>query len=502
MTKDLIVSTTPQETKVALLEDGVVSEFFIEREAHRGIVGNIYKGRVTRVLPGMQSAFVDLGARARRLPLRGRRLRGPRREPPHSRGAGAAAGTATATPHRGDGSTRARTCSSRWSRSPGDEGGAHHLPRLAAGALPRLHAHRRARGGLAQDHGRRGASPPQVAPQGDPPGAGRRGASSRAPRAPAAAARTSSGTARYLDPDLGRGAGAVSRASRRRALLHRELGLVQRLLRDILSEEVASIRLDTREGVPADARPREPAAAGAARRASACYDRPAGDLRGARGDRRAGARPALQGVARLRRLHRHQPDGGPRRHRRQHRPLHGQEEARGHHPARPTWRRSRRLVRQIRLRDLGGIIVVDFIDMEERKSRQKVMAALEQELKTGSFAVEGPVGERVRPGDPHPQARAAVAGAHAVPALPLLHRERDGEERGHGVLGDLRRGEEARLRHEGPVPPAAGPPGGRPRAPGRGGARAARACGSWSASEILVQRRPPPPPGAVRRGGA
>src|SRR5436190_13942191 len=61
MTKDLIVSTTPQETKVALLEDGRVSEIFIEREAHRGVVGNIYKGRVTRVLPGMQSAFVDLG---------------------------------------------------------------------------------------------------------------------------------------------------------------------------------------------------------------------------------------------------------------------------------------------------------------------------------------------------------------------------------------------------------------------------------------------------------
>ena len=61
MTKDIIVSSTPQETRVALLEDGVVAELFIEREAHRGIVGNIYKGRVTRVLPGMQSAFVDLG---------------------------------------------------------------------------------------------------------------------------------------------------------------------------------------------------------------------------------------------------------------------------------------------------------------------------------------------------------------------------------------------------------------------------------------------------------
>jgi ribonuclease G len=61
MTKDIIVSTTPQETKVALLEDGVVSELFIEREAHRSVVGSIFKGRVTRVLPGMQSSFVDIG---------------------------------------------------------------------------------------------------------------------------------------------------------------------------------------------------------------------------------------------------------------------------------------------------------------------------------------------------------------------------------------------------------------------------------------------------------
>ena len=61
MPRDLIVSTSPEETRVALLEDGVVSELFLEREAQRGIVGSIYKGRVTRVLPGMQSAFVDLG---------------------------------------------------------------------------------------------------------------------------------------------------------------------------------------------------------------------------------------------------------------------------------------------------------------------------------------------------------------------------------------------------------------------------------------------------------
>src|SRR5512134_1996515 len=61
MPRDLVVTTNPRETRVALLEDGVVSEIFLEREAHRGIVGSIYKGQVTRVLPGMQSAFVDIG---------------------------------------------------------------------------------------------------------------------------------------------------------------------------------------------------------------------------------------------------------------------------------------------------------------------------------------------------------------------------------------------------------------------------------------------------------
>ena len=67
----------------------------------------------------------------------------------------------------------------------------------------------------------------------------------------------------------------------------------------------------------------------------------------------------------------------------------------------------REIVRQIRLRDLGGIIVVDFIDMEERKSRQKVMHALEHELRARPLAHEGALRERVRARDPHPQARAS-----------------------------------------------------------------------------------------------
>ena len=61
MQKELIISTTPQETKIAILEDDELVEYYIERHRSQGIVGNIYKGKVTKVLPGMQSAFVDIG---------------------------------------------------------------------------------------------------------------------------------------------------------------------------------------------------------------------------------------------------------------------------------------------------------------------------------------------------------------------------------------------------------------------------------------------------------
>src|SRR5690349_1114221 len=62
MSKELIVSVNGREKKIAVLENGKVAEFYIERgEENSGVAGNVYKGRVMRVLPGMQSAFVDIG---------------------------------------------------------------------------------------------------------------------------------------------------------------------------------------------------------------------------------------------------------------------------------------------------------------------------------------------------------------------------------------------------------------------------------------------------------
>src|ERR1700683_2435545 len=61
MNKELFVSTTPHETKVGITEDDQLAEISLERENEYTLAGSIYKGRVTRVLPGMQSAFVDIG---------------------------------------------------------------------------------------------------------------------------------------------------------------------------------------------------------------------------------------------------------------------------------------------------------------------------------------------------------------------------------------------------------------------------------------------------------
>src|SRR5467141_2742656 len=61
MSKELVISATSHERRVAILEEGQLVEIYIEREKEFALVGSIYKGRVTRVLPGMQSAFVDIG---------------------------------------------------------------------------------------------------------------------------------------------------------------------------------------------------------------------------------------------------------------------------------------------------------------------------------------------------------------------------------------------------------------------------------------------------------
>jgi ribonuclease G len=58
---EILVNVAPRETRAAILDNGVVQEVQVERATRRGLVSNLYKGRVSRVLPGMQAAFVEIG---------------------------------------------------------------------------------------------------------------------------------------------------------------------------------------------------------------------------------------------------------------------------------------------------------------------------------------------------------------------------------------------------------------------------------------------------------
>ena len=61
MNEEILINFSPMETRVAVIENGMLQEVHVERNDSRGIVGNIYQGKVARVLPGMQAAFIDIG---------------------------------------------------------------------------------------------------------------------------------------------------------------------------------------------------------------------------------------------------------------------------------------------------------------------------------------------------------------------------------------------------------------------------------------------------------
>ena len=68
--EEILINVTPSEVRAALLENGVLQEVHVERSARRGVISNIYKGRVSRVLPGMQAAFIDIGLQRTGVPAR------------------------------------------------------------------------------------------------------------------------------------------------------------------------------------------------------------------------------------------------------------------------------------------------------------------------------------------------------------------------------------------------------------------------------------------------
>jgi ribonuclease G len=374
MTRDLIVNTTPHETKVALLEDGVVSELFIEREAHRGIAGSIYKGRVTRVLPGMQSAFVDLGLERDGFlhaddvledltenlldeeERRGTNGRAPIEEKLHE----------------------GQDVIVQVLKEPVGQKGARitshvSLPGRYLVLMPSVE-HVGVSRKITDDEERRRLKTILKEVRGERGGGGWIARTAGAGRSREDFDRDGRYLGRTWDEVR-----AVSSRERAPALLYREPSLVERLLRDILSEDIAAIRLDTDKEFRRTLELVSLLLPELVARVH-LHDKPSNILEefsvSTEIERALGTKVWL-------------PTGGYI--------VVNQTEAlvaidvnTGRYVGKKTLEDTllkvnldavREIVRQIRLRDLGGIIVVDFIDMEERKSRQKVMTALETELR-------------------------------------------------------------------------------------------------------------------------
>jgi ribonuclease G len=242
MQQDILINWSPQETRVAVVEQGAVQELHVERTLERGLVGNIYLGKVARVLPGMQSAFIDIGLeRAAFLhvadlwqrPLEGEPARAPqRRRPAPDRKAGV--------------------------RRPDADGAGHQGPHRHQGRAP-VHAdqHRRAHAGvpaagrphrhLAEDPGRparrlreRVQQLARRRPEGKTGGFILRTNAEDASDAELAE------DIAYLRKTWARIREAATRQPPA-SLLHQDLRLLQRVLRDLVGEGTQSIRIDSRE---------------------------------------------------------------------------------------------------------------------------------------------------------------------------------------------------------------------------------------------------------------
>ena len=240
MTEEILVNVTPQETRVAVLAAGQVQELLIERGASRGLVGNIYVGKVARVLPGIQSAFVEIGLeRAAFLHVADMLENGA----PGANGEHANRQADREDARRGPAAARAggQGPDRQQGRAALDPAFGRRPPAGVPAAGPahrRLAAHRgrgRARGAARQ------AASNCCRPR-------RRAASScaRSPRAPAtrSCAPTSSTCATCGATS---GAPAASCGAQPPQLLYQDLSLAQRVLRDMVSDDTAAVRVDSRE---------------------------------------------------------------------------------------------------------------------------------------------------------------------------------------------------------------------------------------------------------------
>lgn len=404
MNKEMIVSSNGHQTMVAIMEDDLVTEVFVERERQKGAVGNIYKGRVSKVLPGMQSAFVDIGLERDGFLYVSDVVDTLEQFERLEAGDGEEEG-------EGEAAAEKEPRGGKVEEAEGDEESKREAPKiedlLRAGQEIIVQVVKEplgTKGARLTSHATIAGRFLVFMPTVDHVGVSRK-IESREERArlrsivreyretrgftggvivrTAAAGRPREDL--FSDLDYFNGIWTDVRrkveTSRAPAIIYREQGLVAKLLRDLLSEDYSAIRIDNEEEYVRVGELVERIMPSLAPRVKLySKDFPIFEEYGVQAE----IDKALRSKVWLK-------SGGHI--------VINQTEAlvaidvnTGRYVGKKNGRLEdtivktnleavREIVRQIRLRDLGGIIVLDFIDMEEKKNRQKVFQAVEQELK-------------------------------------------------------------------------------------------------------------------------
>jgi len=461
---EMVVNVSPRETRAALLENGVLQELFVERASRRGLAGNLYKGRVSRVLPGMQAAFIDIGLER------------------------------TAFLHVSD------------IVQPADAEGAVDAPRTGqyprAGGRGRRHPGAGAEG-PARHQGRAGSPPSSPSRRATwctcrsvTASVSRRGSRTRPSASDCArrcsrscrpgngggyivrtAAEGATGDALRADMLFLRKLWGVlterARGAAQGTLVHEDQPLPLRLMRDLVGEGVDRVLVDnerTCEQMREFAATFMPGIEARVERYTG--SRPIFDLHGVEEEiqRSLERKVALKSGGYL---------------------IIDQTEALttidvntgayvGHRNLEETIYRTNleaavAIARQLRLRNLGGIIIIDFIDMEEEEHRRQVLAGARERRSRRTTPRLTSRPSRSSAGRDDAQAHAREPGAPAVHAVPSLRRPRLPQDARNGLLRDLPR-DPAPGRAVRPAAAAGA------RAPGRDRAAARRGIGGRSAS--------------------
>ena len=319
MTEEILINVTPRETRVAVVENGMLQELHIERGWSRGVVGNIYKGKVQRVMPGMQAAFVDIGLeRAAFLHATDILRPPPARDVEGDRSAPAAAGADAAdhrTAARGPGDRRAGGEGSDRQQGRAPDHAAQHSLALPGPAAAVARGRR-----VGADRGRGRARPPEDArrPSWRAP-AGAHGYIVRT-NAEGQPAEALAEDIAYLSRAWALIEQQVRETTRVGARVYEDLSLPMRAVRDLMRRDVEKVKVDSRETcerLRAFAAQYMPGLAEKIEHYSGA--RPVFDLYGVEDEIQRALREGS--AAEIRRLPGHRPDRGDDHGRRQHRLL-------------------------------------------------------------------------------------------------------------------------------------------------------------------------------------